>query len=61
VTAWVAKETIFASDVYAERKRQKSAGGAQPAGSFPEITLNAAAAWYSFTALSSAVETLHLL
>jgi hypothetical protein len=28
---------------------------------FPDITLIAAAAWYSFTAFSSAVETLHLL
>jgi hypothetical protein len=28
---------------------------------FPPVTLNAAAAWYSFTAFSSAVETLHLL
>jgi hypothetical protein len=31
------------------------------ATAFPLVTLNAAAAWYTFTAFSSAVETLHLL
>jgi hypothetical protein len=57
------------SDVLPERKRQKYAKArclrvpfqTREAMSFPLITLIAAAAWYSFTAFSSAVETLHLL